>query len=388
MRIPRHALRLIVGAAIFLSGAGLVSGQQPAAADTSAPPIITLSQLPECNGVTQGSVHLIDATRGIIAVEPPAGFNPVAATNPQLACYSFPRRPAGGAALASWTRVMSAARHYVLPQFGGLQGPQIPPQGSVCCSYNTHFNPNGNPPDYPWSGYAVSRWKNTGWTNLTWTETAAEWVVPYGHNNPSCYNTQGGTAATDSAWVGMGGDGRDGGGSGLIQGGTTTFDWPTSNANFWWFDYTTGIKTRPIPISNLAVAPGDDVYTDVSYETGYLYHAQFYYQNLTQGTYTTWGDRYTPYVDLSSTEFINEDQPSSFDFVNFGTVPFVNTFAWGTWGGSNQYTIGKSLSDNVTLSKFSAYKLGGDTSDHLVAWPADVNSGGGFTDYATANDTC
>jgi len=74
--------------------------------------------------------------------------------------------------------------------------------------------------------------------------------------------------------------------------------------------------------------------------------------------------------------------------VNFGTVPFVNTFAWGTWGGSNQYTIGKSLSDNVTLSKFSAYKLGGDTSGHLVAWPTDVNSGGGFTDYATANDTC
>jgi hypothetical protein len=47
-----------------------------------------------------------------------------------------------------------------------------------------------------------------------------------------------------------------------------------------------------------------------------------------------------------------------------------------------------SLSDNVTLSQFTAYKLGGDTSDHLVAWPADVNSGGGFTDYATANDTC
>src|ERR1700689_2501762 len=38
---------------------------------------------------------------------PPAGFNAVKATSAQLATYGLPPRPAGAAALAQWTKLMS-----------------------------------------------------------------------------------------------------------------------------------------------------------------------------------------------------------------------------------------------------------------------------------------
>jgi hypothetical protein len=105
-------------------------------------------------------------------------------------------------------------------------------------------------------------------------------------------------------------------------------------------------------------------------------------------SFTTWADRYTPNVDLSSAEFINEDQPASFDFLGFGSQLFENTDAYGTWGSSNQYTIQKGLSDSVTLSSFTAYKGTPSSPGAMVAYPGGISTGGGFTDYATSNDSC
>jgi hypothetical protein len=268
---------------------------------------------------------------------------------------------------------MRGAQHYVVPQLGD---PSNQPQtGSVCCSHNTHYNP---PSDYPWSGYAISRYNN-GWTNLKWNEAFAEWVVPNGHT----YCQDGTGASFDSPWVGIGGDSWDGYAPYLIQAGSdTTNHYPSPTAHFFWEDFPTN---KQQPVSYPTVSIGDDVYVDVHY-TGRS-SSSFYYQDFTTGLYTTVQGSTTG-VDQSSVEFINEDQPSNWDFVNFGTVPFEWQQAFGTWGSNNQYTIQKGLNDNVTLSQFTAYKLGGDTSNHLVAWPTGVDGNGNFTDYATANDGC
>lgn len=56
-------------------------------------------------------------TRPGAPLVPPPGFDPVTASDEQLACYGLPPRPSGGDALAQWNDRMSHVRRYVIPKF-------------------------------------------------------------------------------------------------------------------------------------------------------------------------------------------------------------------------------------------------------------------------------
>ncbi len=49
-------------------------------------------------------------------VGPPAGFNPVGATDAELRCYGFPGRPTNPMLLPNWTRTMSHFKRWVQPK--------------------------------------------------------------------------------------------------------------------------------------------------------------------------------------------------------------------------------------------------------------------------------
>jgi len=348
----------------------------PGAVSSAAAAQLTLAQIPQCAGVTEGVAYTIDASRGIFSVEPPAGFDPITASDAALACYGFPSRPDSGPALAHWQGIVRHAEHYVVPVLGGEGTAQPPQTGTVCngCSYST-WEGGGN---YPWSGYSIPASKN-GWNYLQWTEVNGEWSVPYGHTYSSCHNSTNNFGADDSPWVGLGGDSWDGGnGNALIQAGTDTMDLNPVLTRFFWEDYPNAQQWVTSP----AINQGDRVYVNVHY-TG-ASSSTFYYLNYTTDTYASVSGS-TPYVDLSSAEAINEDLKESWSSVNFGSVELCSPEAFGTWGSN--YQIQKLLSDSVTLGEFTAYT--DSTLAHKVAYPGAIDTSGDFTDYAVAaNDAC
>jgi hypothetical protein len=270
---------------------------------------------------------------------------------------------------------MSHATHYVPWQFGPSASPTPPETGSICsgCSYRTYYTP---PSSFPWSGYAIAASKN-GWPNLNWTSAQGEWLVPYGHTY--CYNST--TGASDSPWVGIGGDGWDNSGDShpeyLIQAGTDTIDWyPAPVTEFFFEDYPLAQITSLSPYDP-PIHAGDSVSVSVTYNGNQTTSA--FFQNVNTGNYGT-DTESSPDVNLHSAEFINEDIPASWDFVNFGSVPFQLLAASGTWG--NNYSISKSLTDNVSISQFTAWRS--DNSE-AVASPGSIDSYGDFTDYYTSS---
>lgn len=363
---------LVVGVLCIVA---VVSTGGSPSARAGVPSIPSLAELPQCVGITQGATHLVDQTTGGFSVQPPDGFNPVTATDRQLSCYGFPMRPRDGQALQQWEQALSHATHYVAWQFGPATSPTTATTGSVCCPHPTYAPPSG----YPWSGYGIAASKN-GWTNLNWTGVQGQWIVPTGHNY--CYNSS--TGAQDSPWVGIGGDSWDtlAGDSHseyLIQAGTDTTDWPTPVYRFFFEDYPNPQIVTLSPYDP-PVRAGDQAYVSLTYNGNGTTSA--FFQNVSTGNYGTDTEQ-SPLVNLHSAEFINEDLPNGWDFMNFWQVPFQLLYASGTWG--NNYAISKSLSDStVKISQFTAWR---NDNSEAVASPGAINSSGDFTDNYTSSRT-
>jgi hypothetical protein len=334
--------------------------------------------MPRCGGVTQGTGRQIDAVLGMTSVEPPAGFDPLTAPDAQLACYGFPPRPTDPGKLGAWQDVVQHSQHYIVP--GIDTAVTAAPAASVYRTVHTHWDTaNG---DWPWSGYAMTAYHNPGWTNLKWNYVQGEWIAPSGH----VYCQANGDGAVDIPWVGLGGDAWQGeyGGTSIIQGGTQTKNaYPSPTVIFFWEDYPA--KPQTLSPFNPPVAAGDSVFVEASYNGNQT--TSFFFQDNSTSDYTSFTVS-TPNVDLSSAEFINEDQPSSWDFVNFGSIPYQLESASGTWGSSNQYSISKDLTGNESLTQFNTYKGTAQNEGALAASPGAIDSYGDFTDYATSNDGC
>lgn len=217
-------------------------GAQKGIADSGATG--TTASVPVAPGVSSGKVHTVDASRGAFSVEPPAGFNVLTASSAELACYGFPARPQGGPQLQKWENLMRGAAKYVVPSFSN-PGVTLMQGGSVCgslCDHATH----DNPPDYPWSGYAMAQSRNN-WPGLSWTQVNGEWNVPYGH----VYCQSGPRGADAIVWAGLGGDVWDNGQASLIQAGTQTINhYPAPQTTYFWEDY----PGQPVPVGGLSIS--------------------------------------------------------------------------------------------------------------------------------------
>ena len=207
------------------------------------------------------------------AIAPPEGFDPLSASDQELATYGFPPRPdpqAAPEAYASWARAMAASKKRLIPQ---LKVTNIFHGSNRRVPVQQLEDGSGNSSN--WSG-AVAYSGATSYNNTTsFYEVSTDYVVPVAEQ---AFGTCSLTSDYASAWVGIDGDGVSGGGSpkpDVLQAGVD-FDASCSAGStfpsyYAWYEWYPNASQK---IQNLAVSPGDDVYVvvwDTSATSGHAY---------------------------------------------------------------------------------------------------------------------
>jgi hypothetical protein len=194
---------------------------------------------------------------GIASVAaPPKGFDPIAASDQELAYYGFPPRPDAVAApkvFESWRKAMSAPKTRIVPALettGIYHGP---------ARLKAESAQNGVLKSYNWSGYVNTNGVKK-YSASSFSAVNANFVVPIAH---PAFGTCSGMPVYGANWVGIDGDGS----SDVLQAGVE-FDalcaaGENSTLYAGWFEWYPNAETR---ITNLKAAAGDDIYIEV-YDT-------------------------------------------------------------------------------------------------------------------------
>ena len=188
---------------------------------------------------------------------PPEGFDPVAASNAELARYGFPSRPnpfaRGAMPYAVWVRAMRAAKIRVEPQVRVTDRRHVP----LIAAHRAGSVQAGTMGSYNWSGELLLSGA-TGYGASSYTEILAQWLVP------AVQEPVGSCAGYDvmATWVGI--DGAAGTSSDVLQAGTEG-DTGCSNGvttqNFYpWFEWYPGYEYQ---ITNFVVYRGASVFVVV-----------------------------------------------------------------------------------------------------------------------------
>jgi hypothetical protein len=265
---------------------------------------------------------------GIIsAPEPPAGFDPVKASDQELDAYGFPPRPdlkAQPQAYAGWERAMRAARHRIVPvlqHVDHFHGPvhTADPEDSTGTSAN-------------WSGVVVDNGLKAFNPSTSFRVVSAEFVVPVA--NQAFGKCTGGWDYS-ATWVGIDGFGGDE----LLQAGTESDALCIHymlGQYYAWFEYFESRLNNPsVKIMNLPVVAGDDMLVTV-FATSAI-QGQAFLENLTSGQFVSIGIPMngTPFIG-HSVEWVVErptvnGQPST--LTNYASDYFSNCIA-ATFGGA------------------------------------------------------
>jgi hypothetical protein len=188
------------------------------------------------------------------------------ASDDRLADHGFPPRPDPATSpkeYASWSKAMLASRRRIVPalqQTTLFHGPARLRQAGNSKTDNALFS-------YNWSGY-VDFNGATRFGSSSFSAVATEVVVPTARE---AFGVCSGNVEYGSSWVGM--DGANS--SDVLQAGiefdAACFDGTTATLYAPWFEWYPFSEVR---ITNLPIAPGDDVYVEVwntSATQGYAY---------------------------------------------------------------------------------------------------------------------
>jgi len=224
-----------------------------------AVPLVTINaQTATALAPNRLATNLAGATTSIA---PPEGFDPLQASDSELATYGFPPRPDASVepqAYASWSKAMTASKTRVFPTLkptGLFHGPKKSASKSVTDGSGTSYN---------WSGLvdfsgATSYNSTTSFYFLT-----AEFVVPVARQ---AFGTCNSTIDYAASWVGIDGDGS----GDVLQAGTQVEANCSGTAYYAWYEW---YPFGEVAISNFPVAPGDDLFVEVwntSATQGYAY---------------------------------------------------------------------------------------------------------------------
>jgi hypothetical protein len=268
---------------------------------------------------------------------PPAGYNPVTASDTENATYGFPPRPdkqTDAASYAKWARAMSTAgsatRWYgQLKETGLYSKPARPapaPPGAAAVSAT------GPTPGYyyNWSGFINTNTAKKYKQSTSFYYIVSDFNVPAVKQSPG---TCDGGWDLEVSWNGIDGN-QDG--SALLQGGTLSGAYCSGTTTA--TDYYAWIEWWPAYsiLSEFNVNPGDDLFVetwDTSATTGYVY---LYDETLNVvGDYgiTSNGG---PGLIGNSAEYIVE-RPCCREFNgNYYDYPLPN-YVWDFWANSYAY---------------------------------------------------
>ena len=266
---------------------------------------------------------------GVTTIEaPPAGFDPLSASDEELAYHGFPPRPdqtANPSAYAKWAKAMSASKTRVVPkleQTGFYHG-----AGAVTLSPGTE----NTLPAPPLHDNSIISTAMSGYMDLSGASSygpssfyyvVGEFVVPFAQQAPGSCN---GGWAFASAW-----DGLDGfGSSDLLQAGVE-FDAYCNGATkssyysawYEWYPY------GEVRIPSLPVTFGNVVFVEVWHTSATQGYA--YLVNETTGQSVQVGFTAYPGYSLvgTSAEWIVEDPVTAGTTVDFVDVPFWDGYAY------------------------------------------------------------
>jgi len=250
-----------------------------------------------------GSIDIYDKG-GLIAStpQPPATFDPLSASDEDLATYGFPQRPSAANDLAQWQDEMSLWRP--TKDIGECQ----------TARRATHYQ---NP---IWSGYDADSSSSTYYRAVQ-----GDYAQPSKHST-SC------TPNEEVSWVGLGGYHT----ARLIQTGTGI---NTSGGYYAWYEYLNASGGIPITVlPSVTVHAGDSIHLYVVHQTSGSGQTTFYVADNTTGTsQSKIINLGSSYYDGYSAEFIDE-RPSYIygptNLTNFYRVNWTNTKVYpytGTW---------------------------------------------------------
>lgn len=310
---------------------------------------------------------------------PPPDFDPLTASAADLDKFGFPPRPnpfgAHRAGYAAWAHAMSAARHYIAPQFrptGNRLGPVQPAGHAHIGNASVQYSTN-------WAGQTIEN-SVGGFSASSFAEVIAQWDVS------AVQQAIGTCSGTDvsASWVGLDGIG---GSTDVMQagteadakcaGGTTTRDY------YLWFEWYPGDQYE---ITNVPAYPGQPIYVLVHATSATAGIATFV--DLESNAYTQVG--ITPPAGTSlkgdSVEWIEERPANTQNVVgtlaDFGTVWMSSEIAYqlnqigtasfevaGAPGGSGiGYSLTMLNSAGQTLA--TPYPQGTSAQELMVEGPA------------------
>jgi hypothetical protein len=246
-------------AVVVIAVAGTVAAGGTAAYATPAQPSPAKTTA-GCRPIKGGAAGYVDEGRGtarrytfdsdgthITSIVPPAGWNPLTATDQELRTYGLRPRPTDAAGLAAWRAHYAHYKGTVTPSF--------------CTGSRTHALTSTN-----WSGIIGTR---NGYTQADseWTEPSFVAVCP----SQSSY----------SMWPGIGGYYSPGGKFKLIQAGTDTGTSGPSDV-YTWVELISTDHPFPEMETNAPVSPGDTISVGVAWDAANKGVA-FEFYNITQG---------------------------------------------------------------------------------------------------------
>ena len=290
---------------------------------------------------------------------PPAGFNPLKATDTQLAEYGFPARPKNGQDLADWNQEMKTYKSTPVPKVAKKNNSknnvaQIASgsSSSIQASSTSYYN---------WGGY-VDHYA----ANNTFASVQGDFT------EPPCNSTISNTY--ECSWVGLGGYTS----ARLVQSGTEVDKINGSASYYAWYEYLgNGVGVNEITLPSLNVRAGDKIHILVSFESAnnqlncYVADntsgtSQSVVVNLSAGTY----------YDGSTAEWIDERPTVNGSYsalTNYGSNSWTNCQAYLT-SSSTWQALGSLTYDQVTMVQYP------DCS-YALSQPNALSSTTSFTDF-------
>jgi len=206
---------------------------------------------------------------------PPAHFDPLTATDEELAYYGFPPRPDAATALgdyANWEMVVTLPVTRVAPQqlvTSVKHGPMVPGSGAARL-----VNPAAIPKTSTnWSGYAIA--DGTHIFRAANTTIFGSFVVPVAAATVgSCDGVQ----RYSASWVGIDGFDSDDVLQAGIEGDAICNSGVTTSNYYAWYEW---YPNYSVAVASPAVAPGDLIYVYVWNRS--LTQGDYYMVNVTQG---------------------------------------------------------------------------------------------------------
>lgn len=316
------------------------------APDVVERPTISPQPIPDGLRLTPEQVELDVKQRTRIVPAPPAGFDPLTASDAVLARAGYPRRPDPAtepAAAKRWTTLLSRPMRVVTPglqvNHGRYHGPVKPgPRAS-----------SGNSTNGTWSGSVASAPANKKFSTVY-----GSWTVPHPFPPASAWNAATKTWTDgeyhSSTWVGIDGYGT----SDVLQAGTEQYvvvsgGKITTTGIYAWHEWFSSVTNSPeVQFTGFAVSPGDLIHCVVCATTS------------TQGSVAIYNEAAQTSMSVNMTAPANTSVTGAtaewiMERPSHGAVPNLTPYTLPDFGSDTFYQCGASGSQpNVNGSSFSA----------------------------------